>query len=163
MSNTSNTTPRIFVDGQELAVETVPVAELRSGDLVAPAGSVNDEQIRLHTLRRVLRRDGSKLLYGTTAGNTFSRLFSPETRFHRVTGPGADQLAPLVSAWDFPPELVAPPEEEPLSRIHLEQILDAWTVEGPVPGYHRDQQAALRRHWPNLAQALDAASRTLRP
>jgi hypothetical protein len=41
--------------------------------------------------------------------------------------------------------------------LHLDRIVRAWTDEGPQPKYHRQMQAALRRTWPTLAAALDAA------
>lgn len=37
-------------------------------------------------------------------------------------------------------------------------VLDAWTDPGPMPRYHREMQAKLRREWPVLARALDAAT-----
>lgn len=44
-------------------------------------------------------------------------------------------------------------------RRDLERIVQAWHVPGPVPGYHRAWQERLRRDWPALANALDAAAR----
>lgn len=44
----------------------------------------------------------------------------------------------------------------------LARIVDAWTVEGPVPGYHRAMVGQVRRRWPVLAQALDDAARLRR-
>ena len=38
----------------------------------------------------------------------------------------------------------------------VQAVIDAWTVEGPVPEYHRAAQDRLRRDWPVLADALDA-------
>ncbi len=41
--------------------------------------------------------------------------------------------------------------------IDYEAIRYAWTIEGPVPSYHRREKAELKKHWPRLWQALDAA------
>lgn len=38
----------------------------------------------------------------------------------------------------------------------VEQVVHAWTVEGPSPTYHRDAISRLRLDWPTLANALDA-------
>lgn len=37
----------------------------------------------------------------------------------------------------------------------VQQVLDAWTVEGRAPDYHRGMQSRLHREWPVLAIALD--------
>lgn len=55
--------------------------------------------------------------------------------------------------------------ERPLPAVnqmgahHLASILNAWTVPGPQPEYHRAMQERLRREWPVLANALDHAAR----
>lgn len=35
-------------------------------------------------------------------------------------------------------------------------VIDAWCVEGPAPGFHRQWVRRLAREWPTLADALDA-------
>lgn len=41
----------------------------------------------------------------------------------------------------------------------LERILDAWTKPGTHPVFHLKWQDRLRKEWPVLAQALDAATK----
>ena len=38
----------------------------------------------------------------------------------------------------------------------VEDVVNAWTDPGPMPGYHRHMQAKLRKEWPVLGEALVA-------
>lgn len=42
-----------------------------------------------------------------------------------------------------------------MSTDRIEAVLAAWTCAGPVPRWHYQMQATLRRTWPTLAGALD--------
>jgi hypothetical protein len=36
-----------------------------------------------------------------------------------------------------------------------QRVIDAWTVEGSFPTYHRELKIAVRRRWPILAMAIE--------
>lgn len=50
------------------------------------------------------------------------------------------------------------PSRVELADRDLEAILAAWNEPGPVPAYHEQHKAWVRRYWPTLAHALDAAT-----
>ncbi|UYL87660.1 hypothetical protein SEA_VRESIDENCE_56 [Arthrobacter phage VResidence] len=39
--------------------------------------------------------------------------------------------------------------------VSLEEVFNAWNVEGPAPALHRKAKRKLRSEWPALAGALD--------
>lgn len=43
----------------------------------------------------------------------------------------------------------------------MQEILDAWNIEGPNPEYHRRMKDWVRVNWPTLGDALDNASNNM--
>jgi uncharacterized protein YukE len=42
----------------------------------------------------------------------------------------------------------------PELREALMQLVEAWTVEGPSPEFHKDAMLALKQEWPTLERAV---------